>query len=199
MNCFPKAAKGFLSKPRFRAKPHLPLMASLQWVPLPLPPSVPQRDASAAEQRRGGRPRKRPAVQPTTVALTPTRAHCTLAVRTPGGSERAPVEYVQHRTPAAEETRSARKRRLDKNEKAAQYAAKKAASAARRQLVSRDPRGYCICDGCGGAYPVLANHKLYKHKCEPNGGRVRYAPNDGRRCEAERAPLFSEYCAQLGL
>ena len=38
--------------------------------------------------------------------------------------------YVQQRTPAAE-TRSARKRRLDKNEKAAQYAAKKAASTGR--------------------------------------------------------------------
>ena len=36
------------------------------------------------------------------------------------------MQYVQHRTPAAE-TRSARKRRLDKNEKASQYAAKKAA------------------------------------------------------------------------
>ena len=196
--------------PRFRRHPPprqrrgqlAPRMASLQWVSLPLPPSSPQRHASAAEQRRGGRPRTRPAVQPTTVELTPTRAHCTLAREmTPGGSERSPVHYMQQRTPAAE-TRSARKRRLDKNEKAAQYAAKKAASSGRRAFIARSALPKCICDGCGGVYQVLANHKLYKHRCAPNGvsgHRMRYAPSDYRSGEAADALLYSEYCAQLGL
>ena len=52
-------------------------MASLEWVPMASLELVPL--SSPSERRQPGRPRKRPVVEPTTVELTPTRAHCTLA------------------------------------------------------------------------------------------------------------------------
>ena len=66
---------------------------------------------------------------PPSAQLTPrgTRKRCTIErVSTPGGTARSPVEFLQQCTPA-DEARSARKQRLDRNRQAARYAATRAA------------------------------------------------------------------------
>ena len=49
-------------------------------------------------------------------------------------------------------------------------------------------------------YKVLASHKLYKHKCVPNGvGGHRKMTVFNLPRYGEELPLYSEYCAQLPL
>uniref|UniRef100_A0A7S4HCN1 Uncharacterized protein n=1 Tax=Prymnesium polylepis TaxID=72548 RepID=A0A7S4HCN1_9EUKA len=83
-----------------------------------------------------GRPRKRPLVQPSDVQLSPAGGHnlCTLQrAPTPSGSQRSPIVYKQELTPA-EERRSARKRRRDRNRQSELLAVERTERAAKPTL-----------------------------------------------------------------
>ena len=72
-----------------------------------------------------GRPKQRPQMRPSRAELTPSGARrlCTLErAPTPSGSQRSPIVYKLHVTPA-HEIGSARKRRLDRNRQAEVHAA----------------------------------------------------------------------------
>ena len=74
-----------------------------------------------------GRPKQRPQMRPSRAELTPSGARrlCTLErAPTPSGSQRSPIVYKLHVTPA-HEIGSARKRRLDRNRQAEVHAARK--------------------------------------------------------------------------
>ena len=73
--------------------------------------------------------RGRPRLPAPSGTLTPggTRRRCTVQrTSTPGGTAGSPVEFMQQCTPA-DEARSARNKRLDRNRQAARFAATKAA------------------------------------------------------------------------
>ena len=88
----------------------------------PTAEKIAEREAAAGVM---GRPRQRPLVEPDSTQVTPrgSRQLCTLeSAQTPGGSRCSPIVYMQELQPA-EECRSARKRRLDRNRQAQLYAA----------------------------------------------------------------------------